>query len=136
MLTHFSNHQFDFPDYEQLNLNRSNHENGGLGLWCANGDDSWAGGFGSIRYRCVLKESSTIEDLPSALLHKMSMSDVDYHAIRSDFLKRGVDAIRIVERSGRCGMVVIMNFDSISEWGVLDHGINASPVFADSGPGI
>ena len=46
---HASAHQFDFPDYDALVANITNHDNGRLGLWVATTAD-WIKGFGGHVY--------------------------------------------------------------------------------------
>ena len=56
---HASAHTYDFPSYEELIKNRTNHANGNMGLWFAVKSD-WIQGFGNNVYEVEVDESNIV----------------------------------------------------------------------------
>lgn len=56
---HASAHQFEFPCYEDLIQNRTNHANGNMGLWFAVKSD-WIEGFGNYTYELDVEQSDVV----------------------------------------------------------------------------
>ena len=69
---HASNHTYDFPSYEELVKNRTNHANGNLGLWMSAKKD-WIEGFGNNIYELVITEKD-IKVLPVSELFNWEKS--------------------------------------------------------------
>jgi hypothetical protein len=108
---HFSHHVFNRPDYAQIRANRTNHENGALGLWVAM-EDTWARGFGENKYTICFDDSQAYQ-LPVHKLSLMRFDEEQFSQMRDNLMEKGYKVIHIVESSGSIDMMVIMDFDCI-----------------------
>lgn len=126
---HASNHVFDKPNYEKLIANRTNHDNGALGLWCANEPD-WVERFGKHTYEINFR--GVIRYIGIGAFCKLCLRDPRlkeyptpreyYQMLRVGLLSEGVDAIAIIEHTGEVDMLVILNFDIIDEFTLTVRG--------------
>src|SRR5438128_4681423 len=105
---HASAHQFDFPDYDALVANITNHDNGRLGRWVATTAD-WIKGFGGHVY--TMEISGTVMDLPLAQLKKWADENLDnpdfYKHHRQELLLQGIDYLQLIEADGHSAMGVV-----------------------------
>lgn len=117
---HSSNHLFDKPDYELIVENRVNHSNGNLGLWFSTTND-WQQGFGGYTYELTLAGN----ELRMNFTDFKNMCDTDdgnnfYQKVRDKWLSEEFDYLLIVENDGRIGMGIVLNFDSITVFKLLE----------------
>lgn len=116
---HASSADFEFPDYEELLKNITNHDNGALGLWCA-ASDHWIKGFGGNTYE-VHYDGAKAFNIPFSEFYKMCHPD-DYEGKeyfvnkRNEYISNGIDVLHIVESSGSIDMLIIMNMDAITSF--------------------
>jgi hypothetical protein len=105
------------PDYDKLLVSISNHGNGALGLWYANEDKEWAGGFGSNVYEFGIKNpkpyNMTVTELRG--LGRNGLVD-EFTRYRNMLMKENFNYIKIIESDGRCDMGVVLDFNAIVKW--------------------
>jgi hypothetical protein len=113
---HASPHKFEFPDYELLTKNKSNHDNGLLGLWVATESD-WIKGFGKNVYSLNIEGVS--QNLSIQDLHAWA-NEADgpqfYEHMRATLMAQGIDYLRLVEIDGRSDMGIVLNFQAIGSF--------------------
>lgn len=117
---HASRHEFDFPDYDMLTANITNHDNGLLGLWVAKNDD-WIEGFGGNIYSVKIEGETadlSIEELQSWCNKHDNEKDF-YVQKRNEFLKNGISYIHLIECNGRSDMGIVIDFSAIKEFKIL-----------------
>lgn len=122
---HASNHDFKIPSIEMIHKNITNHSNGLLGLWCALNYE-WIGGFGKIIYKLEIDSNHTYLDINiSDFAERCKPRDIEfnsheeviiyYESWRTEMLNDKIDALRVIENTGKCDMLIIINFDSITK---------------------
>lgn len=120
---HASNHDFDFPNYEHIVSNRTNHKNGELGLWCAF-SHQWIKGFGENIYELTYKNENIKQISFHDFYKKCNMKNApdekeeeDFYLLwREELMKEGFDVLEIVESSGSIDMLIVLNFDAIKSF--------------------
>lgn len=113
---HNSPHLFDFPVYELIVQNRTNHGNGELGLWFAT-SNSWQEGFGSYCYEVTLKEDTKIIHIDASEFAKMCYDESHptyYQEWRLDYMSKGHHVICLKERYDTVDMGIILDFGCIA----------------------
>lgn len=120
---HASKERYEQPCYASCHENRTNHENGNLGLWFST-DASWIKGFGSNTYQFNLDSVSEtrnydllFKDL--ALWNHQGFQAEDYQEKRLELIAKGYDFIRIIESNGRFDMGIVLNFDAILNFSLI-----------------
>jgi hypothetical protein len=115
---HASPHLFAKPDLMQMAAHRTNHPNGGLGLWVAN-DPSWIRGFGDFLYEILFEGSSV--SVPVSELASWG-PDLDYGAKRNELLL-GSDYLEVLEADGISRMGVILALDKITSLTLIQRSV-------------
>jgi hypothetical protein len=120
-LHHASQHDFDFPDFEKITANTTNHINGFLGLWVSVQTD-WIEGFGERIYE--MDVVGECRDMPVSELAKWNRQDQgepDFYArIRETMLEEGVAYLRLIELDGRSEMGVVLDLSAIQHFRRMD----------------
>lgn len=122
-LYHASPHLFRKPTYDALVRNRSNHANGNLGLWFSTSPD-WIKGFGIHVYSFQLADDAaqtgidiSIGDLKQ--MDTLCFEERDYQEKRIELMSQGHQFIRIIEKNGLFDMGIVLDFDIISDFGLM-----------------
>lgn len=122
---HASNHEFEFPDYQNLIKNISGHSNGHLGLWVSVEHD-WIRGFGPHLYEiefdgtAIELSVSELQNLctdpncrPGASSNSEYLARQFFINTRAKWLDEKIDYMRLIEQDGVSAMGVIVNFNCI-----------------------
>lgn len=123
---HASSHNYDFPCYEDLIKNRTNHANGNLGLWFATKSD-WIEGFGVNTYEIEIDQSDIVV-LPfsEAVKWKNEFKDnlsenseelecIYYQGLRKELMKTH-KVILFKELSGSLDIGILLDFSVIKDF--------------------
>lgn len=124
---HASEHLFDRPEYEKLLANRTNHDNGALGFWCAL-EPSWIGGFGKHLYAVTYAGRALTMDItafhkrcsPHELLNEGADAETYYRCWRDALMADGYDILEIKEHAGHVAMLIILNLEVIQSCAVIN----------------
>lgn len=121
---HASPYLFDKPNYNDSVNNRQNHINGLLGLWCATKKD-WIEGFGGYIYSFYYDELGILELDFSDFKKKCDNceNENDYYQWREYLLKEGFKVIHIIEHSGSCDMMIVLDFEFIKNFTLIKNNI-------------
>lgn len=130
---HASNHNYEFPTYEDLIKNRTNHANGNLGLWIS-AKNNWISGFGKNIYEVDVDEAdikviafSQVVQWEKDFTDKVDGAlDYDtkelyacayYQTLRLELLKKHqVKVLMFKEANGSIEMGIVMDFSAIKEF--------------------
>jgi hypothetical protein len=119
---HASAHTYEFPSYEELIKNRTNHANGNMGLWFAVKSD-WITGFGGNVYEVEIDENN-ISIIPfdeCVKWEKNSSKDSEeaaclyYQNLRKEMMTTH-KAILFQELSGELAMGIVLDFSVIKDF--------------------
>ena len=123
---HASAHTYDFPSYEELIKNRTNHANGNMGLWFAVKSD-WIQGFGNNVYEVEVDESNIVimpfsecvkwqKGFKSGLENNsQELESLYYQDLRKEMMKTH-KAILFRENSGELAMGIVLDFSVIKDF--------------------
>jgi hypothetical protein len=125
ILYHISSFNFDLPEEKFLLPETNCHNNGALGLWSSTQPISLQS-FGSFSYRFNLSTDSTIigweigDFFNFCSGRKNSSNGVEtrkeYIEIRNYLIKKGIDAIYILDTSNWIKEVIVLNYDKIENF--------------------
>ena len=123
---HASAHTYDFPSYEELIKNRTNHANGNMGLWFSAKSD-WIEGFGDNIYEIEIAETD-IKILPFSEAvnwqerfkgdwesNREELEVLYYQNLRKEMMKTH-KAILFRENSGELAMGIVLDFSVIKDF--------------------
>lgn len=114
---HASPIEFDFPCYESIIKNRTNHINGHLGLWCAP-ENKWISGFGHYIYEVKYKSDSILKmsfhDFKNSCDRELNKEQDDaFQLWRQKLINDGFSVLEIVENNGQMDMLIILDLNAI-----------------------
>ena len=109
---HASKFLFNKPDIQKIWKNRTNHNNGDLGLWCSTKKD-WITTFGNHTYELEISKKSKF--ISYSEFYKICCNTIDYRAMREELIKE-YDNLCIVEDNGTIEMLIVLNLDSITNF--------------------
>ena len=127
---HASKHKYDFPSYENLIENRTNHANGNLGLWFSTKSD-WIENFGKNVYEFEIDEKNiNFMDFSECVKwHKKFKGETEsnaveleciyYQELRNELMKKH-KVILFKETNGEIAMGIILDFTAIKDFKILE----------------
>ena len=131
---HASAHTYDFPSYEELIKNRTNHANGNMGLWFSAKSD-WIEGFGDNIYEIEIAETD-IKILPFSEAvnwqegfkgdwksNREELEVLYYQDLRKEMMKTH-KVILFKETNGETAMGIILDFTAIKDFKILEKNKN------------
>lgn len=120
---HNSPYMFDFPDYELLVKNRTNHGNGELGLWFST-TNTWQNGFGNYCYEIDIDDEEFVH-IDAYDFCKMCQSTeasrdpMFFREWRDKWILLDRKIIAIQEYSGNVDMGIILDFNAINKFTLI-----------------
>ena len=127
---HASEHTYDFPSYEDLIKNRTNHANGNLGFWFSVRSD-WIENFGHNTYEFeIIDKDITVMPFSECIKWNRKFKDsskdnneelecIYYQNLRKELVKKH-KVILFKEVSGETAMGIILDFTAIKDFKILE----------------
>lgn len=117
---HASQFDIQFPNFQKIIQNRTNHANGSLGLWVSRNSE-WFTGDRNHLYEVEFTARPvqvTVSRLKAWNIEAGTEArQVAYHLYqREKLMALGYDYIELLELGGRSEMGVIMNLQCITSW--------------------